>query len=202
MSEPHTNTSIVRSNSLRCANLWTMRTSRRSRSGEEPSSGIDAETETFQECLRKLVQLLPQITRGLRRRAVPPGVQEGKLGPRHGVALSLLRAHRPLTISQLAARLRLTLPTVSGIIAEVEQVGFVERSTDPKDRRRTIVTLLPQHDAAVATWLDDATAPLARALDKLSPDERVTFLRGMTLLEAELDEANELPSPRPKRACS
>lgn len=128
---------------------------------------------------------------------MPPGVQEGKLGPRHGVALSLLRAHGPLTIGQLAAGLRLSLPTVSGIIAEVEQVGFVERSTDPKDRRRTIVTLLPQHDAAVATWLDEATAPLARALVKLSPDERVTFLKGMTLLEAELNEANGASAAAP-----
>lgn len=179
-----------------------MRVSRRSRSGEEPGSRVDAETETFQECLRKLVQLLPQITRGLRRHPVPPGVQEGKLGPRHGVALSLLRAHGPLTIGQLARGLRLTLPTVSGIIAEVEQVGFVERSTDPRDRRRTIVTLLPQRSAAVATWLDDATAPLARALVKLSPDERVTFLKGMTLLDAELNTTADLPTPRPKRPCS
>ena len=179
-----------------------MRGSRRGRCGDEPGSTVDAETETFQECLRKLVLLLPQITRGLRRRPVPAGVQQGKLGPRHGAALSLLRAHGPSTIGQLAAELGLTLPTVSGIIAELEQAGFLERSTDPGDRRRTIVTVLPQRGAAVASWLDDATAPLTRALNKLSPDERVTFLKGMTLLEAELKEAQGVVPPRSRGPCS
>ncbi len=173
-----------------------MRGSRRGRSDEDPRSRVDAEAETLQECLRKLVQLLPQVTRGLRRH-VPAGAHEGKLGPGHGVALSLLSEHGPLTISQLAAELGLTLPTVSGIIADVEQAGFVERSADPEDRRRTIVTLRPQRGDAVAAWLDDATAPLARALDKLRPDERVAFLKGMTLLDAELSEAQQLPSTRP-----
>ena len=146
-----------------------------------------AETETVQECLRKLVQLLPQVTRGLRRRHVPAGLREGRLGPRHGVALSLLSERGPLTVGRLAAALGLSLPTVSGIITDVELAGFVERSADPEDRRRTIVTLLPQHGEAITTWLDVTTAPMARALDKLSPDERMTFLKGMTLLEAELN---------------
>jgi DNA-binding MarR family transcriptional regulator len=172
-----------------------MRASRRDRSDESAVPQVAAETETLQECLRKLVQLLPQVTRGLRRRHVPAGVQDGKLGPRHGVALSLLNEHGLLTVGRLAAELGLTLPTVSGIIADLEQAGFVERSADPQDRRRTIITLLPQHGQAIDTWLAVATAPMARALDKLSPDERMTFLKGMTLLEAELNEEQPLPPP-------
>ena len=179
-----------------------MRASRRSRSDERPDPCTDTETETLQECLRKLVQLLPQITRGLRRRPMPPGVQEGRLGPRHGASLSLLRAQGPLTIGRLAAELGLTLPTVSGIVAELEQAGFVERSADPDDRRRTIVALRPQQGEAVGTWLDDATAPLARTLDKLSPDERVTFVKGMTLLEAELKQPPPQPPSCPHHPCS
>ncbi|MET3806292.1 DNA-binding MarR family transcriptional regulator [Nakamurella sp. UYEF19] len=179
-----------------------MRASRRDRSEEVPTASVEAEGETLQECLRKLVQLLPQVTRGLRRRHVPMGVQEAKLGPRHGVALSLLSEHGPLTVGRLASELGLTLPTVSGIIADVEQAGFVERSADPEDRRRTIVTLLPQHDKALSTWLDGATAPMARALDKLSPGERTTFLKGMTLLEAELNDGQQLPPPCPGMPCS
>ena len=128
-------------------------------------------------------------------------MQEGKLGPRHGVALSLLREQGPLTVGRLAAELGLTLPTVSGIIADVEQAGFVERSPDPEDRRRTVVTLAPQHGKAIATWLDVATAPMARALNKLSPDERVTFLKGMALLEAELNGGQQPPPCPGRRPC-
>lgn len=191
------NNSDDRSDSPGCANLSFMRASRRDRSGERLPPPLEAETETLQECLRKLVQLLPQVTRGLRRREVPVGLQGTKLGPRHGVALALLREHGPLTVGRLAAELGLTLPTVSGIIADVEQAGFVERSADPQDRRRTIVTLVPDHGKAINTWLDGVTAPMARALDKLDPDERITFLKGMTLLEAELNEGQEQPPPCP-----
>jgi hypothetical protein len=47
--------------------------------------------ETFADCLRKLVQLFPPVSRGLRRRQVPVAVVDAAaLGPRHSAALSLL----------------------------------------------------------------------------------------------------------------
>ena len=150
----------------------------------EPRSA--GEHETVAECLRKLVQLMPQITRGLRRRQLPSGPNDSPLGPRHGVALSVLRDHGPMTVGQLAAELNLTLATVSGIVAEVERAGFVQRSPDPEDRRRTIVALAEPHVQALGTWLDGASAPMARALDKLSPAERVVLLKAMALLDGEL----------------
>ncbi len=179
-----------------------MRSIRRERQDDGASAAT--ETETLTDCLRKLVQLLPAVTRGMRRRPVPAGLQEAKLGPRHGVALSLLSQHGPLTVGQLASELGLTLPTVSGIVADVEQAGFVQRSADPADRRRTIVALVPQHNKALDVWLDGATAPMARALDKLSHQERLTFLKAMTFLEAELNDDARLDapgSPCPESSC-
>lgn len=163
-----------------------MRATRRERHDDGPPTAT--ESETLHDCLRKLVQLLPAVTRGMRRRPVPAGLQDAKLGPRHGVALSLLSERGPLTVGQLASELGLTLPTVSGIIAEVEQAGFVQRSADPADRRRTIVTLVPQHNKALDIWLDGATAPMARALDQLTHQERLAFLKAMTFLQAELND--------------
>jgi DNA-binding MarR family transcriptional regulator len=153
------------------------------------------ERETFHDCLRKLVQLMPQVSRGLRRRQVPPiEVNDAGLGPRHGAALSLLREQGPTTVGCLAAALGLTLGTVSGILADVERAGFVERSPDPADRRRTIVTLAQGRSEAVGVWLEGASAPMERALDKLSPEERATFVKAMTFLEAELNSnRDDLP---------
>jgi DNA-binding MarR family transcriptional regulator len=159
-------------------------------------SGTDR-AETLADCLRKLVQLLPQVTRGIRRRQVPLGIAGAKLGPRHGAALSLLNQEGALTVGRLATELGLTLPTVSGIIADVEQAGFVQRMPDPTDRRRTIVSLVAQHNEALTAWLDGATAPMVRALNKLSPEERAAFLKGMTYLEAELNDADRSTSPAP-----
>ena len=114
------------------------------------------------------------------------------------MALSVLSEHGPMTVGRLAGELGLTLPTVSGIVADVERAGFVERSADPGDRRRIIVSLATPHTAALDSWLDGATAPMARALHKLSPPERITFLKAMTFLEAELkndpDAAGVIPA--------
>ena len=107
------------------------------------------------------------------------------LGPRHVAALQQLRGG-PVTVSELAARLGLTLPTVSGVLADLDRAGFIERHPDPADRRRTIVAIAPAQAALVGEWLDGAASPLARVLDKLSPSEQEAFLKAMDLLETEL----------------
>jgi DNA-binding MarR family transcriptional regulator len=146
------------------------------------------ETDSAQHsvlCLR-LMQLFPRVTRGMRRwqnRAAPPVT--APLGPRHVAALQQLRGG-PVTVSELAARLGLTLPTVSGVLADLDRADFVERHPDPADRRRTIVAITPAQAALIGEWLDGAASPIARVLDQLSPSEQEAFLKAMDLLEAEL----------------
>jgi DNA-binding MarR family transcriptional regulator len=143
-------------------------------------------------CLR-LMQLFPRISKGMRRyqdRAAPQ--TPTPLGPRHVAALQQLRGG-PLTVGELAARLELTLPTVSGVLAELDRAGFVTRHADPADRRRTIVQITPAQDALIRQWLDGAANPLARVLDKLAPSEQQAFLKAMNMLE------DELHTPEPDR---
>ena len=134
-------------------------------------------------CLR-LMQLFPRVIRGLRRwqdRAAPPA----PLSPRHVAALEQIRGG-PVTVGDLASRLGLTLPTVSGVLADLDRAGLVERRPDPADRRRTIVQIIPGQAALIGEWLDGAAKPLARVLDKLTPSEQEAFLKAMDLLETEL----------------
>jgi len=136
-------------------------------------------------CLR-LMQLFPRVTRGMRRwqdraaSAVP-----APLSPRHVAALEQIRSG-PLTVGDLACRLGLTLPTVSGVLADLDRAGLVERRPDPADRRRTIVQIIPGQATLIGHWLDGAAKPLARVLDKLTPGEQEAFLKAMDLLETEL----------------
>lgn len=136
-------------------------------------------------CLR-LMQLFPRVTRGMRRwqdHAAPPS--PAPLSPRHIAALEQLRGG-PVTVSELASRLGLTLPTVSGVLADLDRAGFVERRPDPADRRRTIVQITTAQASLITEWLDGAATPLARVLDKLNPSEQEAFLKAMNLLETEL----------------
>lgn len=136
-------------------------------------------------CLR-LMQLLPRITRAMRRfqgQAAPQSLVP--LGPRHVAVLDQLREGR-LTVGTLAARLELTLSTVSGVLADLDRAGFVTRQADADDRRRTVVQIAPCKTAQIREWLDGAADPLARVIGRLDPCERDAFLKAMDMLEAEL----------------
>jgi DNA-binding MarR family transcriptional regulator len=140
-------------------------------------------------CLR-LMQLWPRIARGMRRsqdRAAPRSLTP--LGPRHVAALEQLR-DGPLTVGSLAARLDLTMSTVSGVLADLDRAGYIDRHADAGDRRRTIVAIAPAQGELIAQWLDGAARPLARVLDRLDPAERAAFVKAMDLLEAELRAAD------------
>jgi DNA-binding MarR family transcriptional regulator len=136
-------------------------------------------------CLR-LMQSFRRVTRGMWRwqDAAAPSAP-APLSRRHVAALEQIRGGR-LTVGELAARLGLTLPTVSGVLADLDRAGFVERHPDPADRRRTIVGIAPGQAALIGEWLDGAAKPLARVLDKLTPGEQQVFLKAMDLLETEL----------------
>jgi DNA-binding MarR family transcriptional regulator len=136
-------------------------------------------------CLR-LMQAFRRVSRGLRRwpdGAAPPSM--APLSPRHIAALEQL-LDRPLTVGELASRLGLTLPTVSGVLADLDRAGFIERHPDPADRRRTIVQVVPGQAGLISHWLDGAAKPIARVLDQLSPTEQQAFLKAMDLLDTEL----------------
>ena len=147
-------------------------------------------------CLR-LMRVFPRVMRGMRRyqdRTTPQ--TPAPLGPRHVAALEQLR-DGPLSVGTLADRLGLTLSTVSGVLAGLDRAGFVERSADLADRRRTIVQIAPGAVPVVREWLDGAAAPLARVLDKLGSDERAAFIKAMDMLEAEFRASGGGQEPCP-----
>jgi DNA-binding MarR family transcriptional regulator len=152
---------------------------------------VDPTADACHVMSTRLARMFPRVIRGFRRhqeQAAP--ATSVALGPRHVAALQQL-LDGPVGVGDLAARLVLTLPTVSGVVADLDRAGFVERRTDDRDRRRTIVEITPTRRQAVDTWLAGAVAPLARVLDHLDPAERVAFLKAMDLLEQELSD----PSP-------
>jgi DNA-binding MarR family transcriptional regulator len=143
-------------------------------------------------CLR-LMQVFRRVSRGMRRwqdGAAPPAT--APLSPRHVAALEQLLGG-PVTVSELASRLGLTLPTVSGVLADLDRAGFIDRRRDPADSRRTLVQIQPAEAGVVEQWLDGAASPLARVLDRLAPSERAAFLKAMNMLEAELTADDARP---------
>ena len=100
--------------------------------------------------------------------------------------LAHLQAAPHISQQALADWLSVTKGNIVGLLNRLEDRGLVERRPDPADRRRTIVQVIPGQATLIGHWLDGAARPLARVLDKLTPDEQETFLKAMDLLETEL----------------
>src|ERR1039457_4137717 len=77
------------------------------------------------------------------------------------------------------------LSLISGVLADLARAGFIGRSPDEVDRRRTIVQITPAKNALIEQWLDGAAQPLARVLDRLPPHAGAALLQAPGMLEAD-----------------
>ena len=85
---------------------------------------------------------------------------------------------------------RSLLVQVSRGLIQQEDRGLVERSPDPGDRRRTLVSIADEHRAGIRAIFDQRLRPLDRTLRRLEPDERGGLIAGLMVLAEELDRAN------------
>ena len=119
--------------------------------------------------------------------------QEGAahLSPSQVAALATIERHGPLTPSDLAARERVQRPTVTGVLARLEEAGLVTRTPDPTDRRSALVALTPAGAELLAEARTRKDAFLAHRLERLDAADRATLERAAELLERLLEEEDE-----------
>src|SRR5437764_976639 len=72
--------------------------------------------------------------------------------------LALLQQDGAAAVGQLAAQLRVTLPSITATVDRLVQAGFVTREDDPNDRRRVINRLTPQGTALIERLQDGKRA--------------------------------------------
>jgi DNA-binding MarR family transcriptional regulator len=131
------------------------------------------------------VRLRLAIARTARRLRQEAGAE---LSPSKTAALSTIDRHGPLTPSELAARERIQRPTVTRLVAGLEEDGLVQRTRDPQDRRSSLVALSPAGRELLARGRTRKDAYLARRLRELDADERATLQRAAAILERLLEE--------------
>jgi DNA-binding MarR family transcriptional regulator len=153
------------------------------------------------ERLGRLIPLLPQLIMGLKRNrgAVPAELlPAGRLGPRHVAALLSLAVRGPATVGELAQRQEMTLPHASLVVGELAKVGLVERQPDEQDRRRTIVSVSPEHAQTITGMAAQAAAPLVAFLEQLGEERADRFIDDLALLVAHLRTVHgegDVPEP-------
>ncbi len=97
--------------------------------------------------------------------------------------LSTLHMHGPMTPGTLAQRERVQPPSMTRIIAGLEQLGFLDRVAHPSDGRQFIVSVsaaglqyVNDEVHAREVWMDEQLA-------ELTPDELDTLRAATTIID-------------------
>jgi len=143
-----------------------------------------------------LLFALGRVVRLLKQRPMPEhhSLTGIPFAPRHVSTLLQISQEAPVGMSELAVRMNVSLATISQVVTDLEEWGLVERTTDPADRRRTLVSVAAEHRPTIRTLFEQRLRPLDRALRRLEPDERTGLIRGLTVLAEELDRATDTPT--------
>ena len=91
----------------------------------------------------------------------------------------------------LADKLRVSRPTVTGIIDGLVVRGLVLREDDPQDRRRMRATMTPAGEDALRQADAAVSARLLDLLDKVDPDRAATAIEGLEVMHDALDIRRE-----------
>jgi DNA-binding MarR family transcriptional regulator len=118
-----------------------------------------------------------RLSRRLRQEAGQPAT------PSQLSALATILRAGPLTIGRLAAVERVRPPTMTRIVAALEESGLVERRTDPADRRVCLVSATEAGQAFAEETRSRRDAWLAGRLAELDPAHRAQLVRTLGLLE-------------------
>ncbi len=140
------------------------------RSSLEP--GIDLET---------IARLRLAINRIGRRMRVHGGV-----GPTSSQvsALATVEKFGPLRIGDLACREGVAAPTMTRVVAALDQLGYLERKPDPDDRRSSRVGISAAGHDLLESLRRDRTAYLANRVAGLTDSQRAQLVTALPVLEA------------------
>ena len=105
------------------------------------------------------------------------------LSPSMNAALATIERHGPLTPSELAERERVQRPTVTRVLARLEEAGLVVRAADPQDRRCSLVSISDDGRALLGAMRERKDAFLARRIEALEPADREALERAAAILE-------------------
>ena len=105
-------------------------------------------------------------------------------------ALATVERLGPVTLSELAQVERVQPPSITKVVARLEEEGLIKRAGDSHDRRVTRIELTPKGKRFIEKNRSRKTAYLARGLSNLEPEERDILNRALDVLDRLLKETD------------
>ena len=126
---------------------------------------------------------ISRLARRLRVERLGLGGTETVLSDIQLAALAALERHDSMTPGELADYEKVQPPSMTRVIAVLEERGLVRREPHATDRRQVILTVTDEGRDLVQRVRRRREAWLAQRLQELTPDERQTLRAAAPILE-------------------
>jgi DNA-binding MarR family transcriptional regulator len=146
-------------------------------------SDVSASTVVDSELASRLRLSITRLARRLRREAA-----SGDVSPSQLATLATIECHGPLPLGELAARERVQPPTMTRIVAALEDAGLATRQVDESDRRVARITITPAGRKFLSRHRGRKDLFLADRLEKLTPRETKVLVDALPILERLVDD--------------
>lgn len=140
--------------------------------------------------LLTVMRCMPLLFRYLRHRSRADGIGRLELDGPAALALRTLHRAGPLPAGDLARRLEVTAGNVTAMVDRLARDGYLRRTGDPADRRRSLIELTPAGQVAVQEMSARWRAAMRDAFSALSPEDMESLARILEQL------TQQLPAPQ------
>src|SRR5690348_18163782 len=124
-----------------------------------------------------------RLARRLRVERIAQGQGDHALSDTQLAALAALERHQAMTPGELAEYEKVQPPSMTRVIAVLEERNLVQREPHPSDRRQVILTVTPEGTALVNRVRRRREAWLAQRLQELTQEERAILRAAAPILE-------------------
>lgn len=123
------------------------------------------------------IESIPELRLGLLRlsRRLRQERPLDALTPSQVAVLATLVRQGPSTPGQIAEGERIKPPSVTRILASLEDEGLITREPDPQDGRQVIINLTERAQTRIAASREAKNVWLRQQLDQLSSEERARY---------------------------
>lgn len=105
-------------------------------------------------------------------------------------ALATVAKEGPMTPGALAIRERVRPPSMTRVIASLVDLGFIDRTAHPDDRRQVLVSVSPAGVELIEAERKASREWLQQRLAELTPAQRQTLREAADLMLAIVDEGS------------
>lgn len=141
---------------------------------------------TIADLASQLRPALLRITRLIRNQRVDMSVTLTQLS-----AMGTLQKRGPMSAGELAAFERVQPPSMTKVLANLEERGLVRRDVHPTDRRQAVLAITPAGVALIDDERRSRNQWLSQRLARLTADERSLLQRVVPILDKLAETENQ-----------